>query len=378
MKLLFVTGQKYLPQVHGGTQFSTHQLCRSLLHRGHEVAVLGGFMHGGLFAWKCKIQRRLLRRTVSRDTLIGYPVWRSWCPWNEVEYVAKKEKPDLIVVVSADTLRLGIAAKRTGIPIMLDFHDVNSEYPVGAFKILGENVRSVANSRFTADRCRTMYGINPTVIYPFIAKEKYRTETTKENVTFINPVKIKGRDVALEIARLCPDIPFSFVEAWPLSAQERQELIQKVSTLRNVTLLAVQKDMRKVYGKCKILLAPSAYDEAYGRVVTEAQMNGIPVVASMRGGLPEAVGPGGILLDPEGSVEHWVLAIRKLWDDSQYYAELSSAALDHASRLDITFEYQILAWEGAMLAAALPSATIINRQSRKESSSLKNSWCKNG
>ena len=352
MKLLFITGQKYLPQVYGGTQLSTHQLCRSLLRRGHEVAVLGSFMHGGLFAWKAKMQRRLLLRTLSRDTHMGYPVWRSWFPSNEVAYVSKREKPDLIIVVSGNTIRMAEAAKQTQIPIIIDFHDV--AFDEGPFDALG-NVPCIANSHFTADRCRSTYGVNSIVIAPFIEKESYRTETTRENVTFINPIPLKGRDVALEIARLCPDIPFSFVEAWPLSAELRQELMQKVSTLPNVKLLPLQKDMREVYGKCKILLVPSLYEEAYGRVVTEAQVSGIPVVASTRGGLPEAVGTGGILLDSDGSVHAWVTAIRKLWQDNQHYAELSAAALAHATRPTISGDYQINTWERALLAAALPS-----------------------
>ena len=43
-------------------------------------------------------------------------------------------------------------------------------------------------------------------------------------------------------------------------------------------VFASRGDMRSVYAKCRILLAPSVWEEAYGRVVTEAQISGIPVV----------------------------------------------------------------------------------------------------
>jgi glycosyltransferase involved in cell wall biosynthesis len=119
------------------------------------------------------------------------------------------------------------------------------------------NVPCVANSAFTAERYRTSFGVNPTVIYPFIAAAKYKTETTRENVTFINPHPVKGCDIALGIAAQCPEIPFTFVEGWRLSDDHRAQLLQRLAVLPNVTFLPPQSDMRAVYGKTKILLAPT-------------------------------------------------------------------------------------------------------------------------
>lgn len=356
MRILFITGNRYLPQVHGGSQSSTDQLCRALLDRGHGVAVLCSLAQGGLFAlWsrvKMQINNRLRGRKLSRDTRFGYPVWRAWFPWEAVEYVAGKERPDLIVVLAISPVRMALAARAAQIPILITLEDVLFDEHGGPFEALG-NIPCVANSHFTAQRYRESYGVNPSVICPIISKGKYRTPTTRENVTFINPVPGKGSDLALRIARLCPEIPFSFVEGWPLSDYQRRDLTQQLSALPNVTLSPSQDDMRKVYGKCKILLVPSLYEEGYGRVATEAQINGIPVVASTRGGLPEAVGPGGILLNPDGPVDEWATAIRKLWQNSKHYAELSAAALTHASRLETSSDYQIDAWVRAMLAAGI-------------------------
>ena len=66
----------------------------------------------------------------------------------------------------------------------------------------------------------------------------------------------------------------------------------------------------------------------------EAQFSGIPVVASRVGGLPEAVGPGGLLINPEAPVSEWVQSVRRLWTDQAYWKELSQAAL-HYSRRDV-------------------------------------------
>lgn len=358
MRILFITTHQYLPQLRGGVQSSTHELCGTLKHRGHRVAVLAGFTRDGLFAWICRIQKKILHRTVSRDTLLGYPVWRSWYPSNDVEYVAKKEKPDVIVVMDGESVRMALAAKRTQIPILMQLQSVELHTLSGCFQDLGNDVLCVANSRFTAERYRNTFGVHPRSIYPYIALDRYRTKTTKENVTFINPHPFKGRDIALGVARLCPEIPFSFVESWPLSDDHRQQLREKLTALPNVTLLAPQKDMRSVYRKCKILLAPSVWEEAYGRVVTEAQISGIPAVASRRGGLPEAVGPGGILLDPDGPIEHWVTAVRKLWHDNHHYAELSAAAVAYAERPENSVAHKWALWEQALVDACGTSSFV--------------------
>jgi len=350
MKILFITAEKHVPLVYGGMQTGTDQLCHSLMERGHKVAVLSGFKHGGLFSLMASLQKKILRRKYSRDYGLGYPVWRSWLPWEIIAEAADKEKPDLIVVMAIEAVRMALEAKKTRIPIVMQLQDVFFGLHGGDFKELG-NIPCIANSNFTAEKHRAAFGVQPEVIYPFMIPEKYKTNTTRENVTFINPHPKKGRDIALKIARLCPKIPFAFIKSWPLSAEDERYLTAKLSHLPNVTLLPPQKDMRSVYEKCKILLAPSICEEAYGRVATEAQMSGIPVIASTLGGLPEAVGPGGVLIDANAPIEKWVESINKLWTEKKFYSELSEAALAYAQRPEMSLNYQIDAYEKALLKA---------------------------
>ena len=341
MNILFLTAHKYLPQMHGGLQHSTDEICHSLIARGHRVAVFAGLMPGGWFGFisrlKIKLNTLVTGHPVTRDNALGYPVWRSWHPANDVAYVTEKTKPDLIVVMAVEPVRMGLAAQRTGVPLLMKLMDVEFGKHGGDFKALGA-VACMANSHFTADSYRNAYGVAPSVIYPYIDPKKYQTPTTRENVTFINPVAEKGLDIALETARLCPDIPFAFVEGWPLTPVQRGQLQQNLAKLPNVTLLPPQPDMRAVYGKCNILLAPSHWEEAYGRVATEAQMSGIPVVASSRGGLPEAVGPGGILLPHDAPAAQWAAAIRSLWNNENEYRRLSQAAKRHAARDELQYD----------------------------------------
>jgi len=344
MRILFITEHRYLPQYFGGMQTTADNLCHGLMIRGHYVLILANFTRTGLFGWRCTFQRKILGRSVLRDTKCGYPVWRSWVPSTEVGYVATREHPDIIVVMAMAPVRMALAARPTGLPIVMQLHDTEFELHGGDFSQL-RAIPCVSNSYFTAGKYRNAFGVDSKVIYPIISATDYQTISTREVITFINPVAVKGLDIALEIARRCQDLPFEFVEAWPLKAAQRTELTRKLAGLRNVTLRSPQREMKKIYAKSKILLVPSLWEEAYGRVATEAQLSGIPVVASARGGLPEAVGPGGLLLDPEGPIEAWVVAIRRLWNDRAHYAELASKAVTHATRPELTFDYQVEAWE---------------------------------
>jgi glycosyltransferase involved in cell wall biosynthesis len=355
VRILFITAHKYLPQMYGGSQSSTHELCHGLERRGHHVAVLAGLMPGKLFALRVRIKMQINRRLtgcqVARETGLGYPVWYSWFPWDAVAHVVSKENPDVIVALAFKPVLMALAARRTGRPVLVQLQDVEFEQHGGPFEELGK-IPCIANSHFTAGKYHAAYGVEPTVIAPFVLAERYKTTTTRENITFINPHPNKGRDIAIEIARQCPDIPFVFVESWPLSDEHRAGLMEKIAPLANVTLRPPQGDMLSIYGKCRILLAPSVWEEAYGRVATEAQISGIPVVASDRGGLPEAVANGGILISPERPIAEWVSAIRKLWNNASYYNVLSAAAHAHASRPELSRDCQIEAFERAAMAAA--------------------------
>ena len=355
MRVLFVTANAYLPQARGGMQSSANELCIGLRERGHQVAVLAGI--------KPRSDERPRDAVVECDYVSEYRVWRAWCPWDALRFVVEREQPELIVVMSNQQVRTAMAATPTRIPIVVLLQNVQFDLLAGSLKELG-NIPYLANSRFTAERYRTAFGINPRVVYPVIRADRYRTESTRENVTFINPIPFKGRDIALGIARLCPEIRFTFVESWRLFPENRDCLLNELRTLPNVTFLPPQNDMRSVYGRCRILLAPSVWDEGYGRVVTEAQISGIPVIASSRGGLPEAVGTGGIILDPQQPIEDWVEAVRKLWHDTRQHDELSAAATAHAQRPELGFSYQIDTWENIMRAAA--SASLPKRNAGKE------------
>ena len=222
----------------------------------------------------------------------------------------------------------------------------------------------LANSRFVAQSVAVRTKIQPLIVYPIIERANYSTTLSPRFVTFVNPVPEKGVELAIAIAKACPQIPFQFVEGWRHSRTEPEELIGALAAVPNVRLRPWQADMRGIYSSTKILLVPSQWQEGFGRVIIEAQISGIPVMASSRGGCPEAVGDGGIVLAADAPAKDWAAVLESLWDDEANWAKFSKRATDNAKRHDAQ---QNAALERllSLVRAAEPKAKGSSRQSRR-------------
>lgn len=304
------------------------------------MAVLAGLTGEGWLGAKSRLKLKLARTRYVVDYQLGYPTYRSWFAWEAAAEVADRVKADVVVLQSGYPVKIGLALARTNARVVVYLHNVELEDLGGSLAEL-RNITYIANSQFTARRFKDIYGIDAEVVYPLVERQKYQTISTRTNVTFINPHHLKGLETALAIAERCPEIPFSFIETWTLSDEESESLKRKVAALENVTLRPRTRSMKTVYGLTKIVLAPSRWEEAFGRVAAEAHLSGIPTVGTNIGGLPEAIGPGGILVDPDAAIEVWVSAVKNLWHDKEFYDEKSSAALSYSKRPEMDREYQI-------------------------------------
>jgi glycosyltransferase involved in cell wall biosynthesis len=203
------------------------------------------------------------------------------------------------------------------------------------------DVRYLATSRDLARRFAAAFGIVPSCIPPHVRPERYRVEPARRNLTFVCPLPVKGVEIVLGLAARRRDIPFVFMESWRLHPVRRLMLNARARAAGNIALRGPTDDMRSVYRDAKIVLVPSRCPEGWGRVVSEAQVSGIPILASDLGGLAESVGTGGLLIDPAAGPEQWESALARLWDDPAEYARLAEHARQHALRPD--FQPQAIA-----------------------------------
>ena len=308
-----------------------------LQRAGIDAAVLSRVTRHGLFGARHRIRRFVSPYPVDRG--LGYRVYRGREPHGGVGEVVQRFEPSVAVAQAGRPMEMAEALLAAGVPTVVYLRDTE-------FHQLGSKLRErpallfLANSLYTARRFHEDYGILPEVIPPIVPPERYATSPERKSVLFVNPVPEKGLDVALHLATSRPDIPFRFVEGWPLSGSGRKTLRARVRRVRNVRLSRHVLDMRPLYRETKLLLVPTqsgggAFVESWGRVVTEAHCSGIPALASNSGGLPDTVGPGGILVERDSEFPVWEKALARLWDDGEEYTAFSRAARDYSKRPEI-------------------------------------------
>jgi len=200
--------------------------------------------------------------------------------------------------------------------------------------ILQEADLVLANSKFTAKKLYKV-GIKTGVVYPFIDLSSYEAprDGRGEFILFASRTYLKGVDIVLQIAKELPDQKFVIVGSITESLKE------EIRRHKNVELRGFCYNMQDVYAKAKIVLVPSLSEESFGRIPIEAGINGIPTVASNRGGLPESVGEGGILIKDIWDIEKWIGAIERL-DNPKTHVEFSEKAIENAKRLGFEKTFQ--------------------------------------
>lgn len=340
MKILFLTTHACFPQKIGGSESSTNDLCNLLRAKGHSVAVISSLNRYDKVWVLNRFKAKFYRKLMPSDNLIGYPVFRGWDFEAGLKEVIEKFQPDCVVTQAGENIPIIKYLNQLKVKTFVYLRDVSFELHGGTY-FQSDNIKYIANSKFTAQKFQDTFGISSLVIPPSITAANYEVKRTAKFVLFVCPFPQKGVDVALELAKKNPDIPFVFLESWKLTEKMLPQLQAKLGKLPNVTLKFSQKDMLPIYAETKIALVPSQSEEAWGRVATEAQINGIPLLASDIGGLPESVGYGGILVPSKADITVWTEKLRLLWDNNDIYEQYSTLAKKHSERAEISPSYLI-------------------------------------
>jgi D-inositol-3-phosphate glycosyltransferase len=110
------------------------------------------------------------------------------------------------------------------------------------------------------------------------------------------------------------------------------ELAVELGVERDVRWLGVlhRDELADLLAAASLVLMPST-SETFGLVALEAGASGTPVVASRVGGLVDAVGQGGALLDTRNP-QAWAQELARMLEDDAGRATLGVAAREHAER----------------------------------------------
>ena len=260
----------------------------------------------------------------------------------------KRDQPDLLIIVDSAMIRLPRHLKAKTI-FFVRGHDWRyyTKFANNISRMRNEiggkirNIRNrkilkrmdliIANSKFMAETLRK-FGITSIpikTVYPFITLSSYRVrdkDAPGKYITYINPSYLKGIEIFHEIIKKLPQKKFIVVGKG----------IEKLKNISNVTCFDWCDDVKDIYKKTSIVLFPSIWDEPFGRVPIEAGINGIPTIASNRGGLSESVGKGGILIDNPYDINAWLSAIQKIESNRKSF---SNEAINHAEKFAFERSY---------------------------------------
>ena len=168
-------------------------------------------------------------------------------------------------------------------------------------------------------------------------------------VMMVNPCAVKGIAVFLALAEHAPDLQFAAVPTWGTSSADLIALRRQA----NVRVIDPVEDLDDLFRQTRVALVPSLWAEARSRVVLEAMMHGVPVIASDVGGLHEAKLGVPYLLPvnpiteyhstvdenmvpvatvPEQDVSEWLAVLRRLTSDRAHWEEISSQSIAAATQ----------------------------------------------
>ncbi len=378
MRILLAQNSLYYP-AYGGGDRSNRLLLEALAARGHVCRAVARITRFGA-AEHARYLAELAARGVSPRSVDGgqvvfplagvevhvvthHPNLRGYFAAQIAEFA-----PDVVLTSTDDPAQLLLEAALRAQARTVYLARATLAVPFGpdcAFpsaaktEVLRQCDLVVGVSRYVADYIRRWSGI-PAVHVPIspLDPPPYPDLGRFENefVTLVNPCAVKGISIFLALADRMPEVRFAGVPTWGTNQADRVALQSRP----NVTLVDPVDNVDDILRRTRVLLVPSLWAEARSRMVVEAMLRGVPVMASDIGGIPEAKLGVDYLLPvrpiekyearideqmvplaevPAQDIEPWAVALARLVSDREHYGELSRAsrraALDYAAGVTV-------------------------------------------
>ncbi len=306
MRVLLAHNSLYHPS-HGGGDKSNRLLMEALAARGHDVRVVSRVEKFGKAAHE-KLRNDLASRSVPvvlsdqfiRFKLNGVDVLTLTQNANiRAFFVARIAEfdPEIILTSTDDPAQLlfdlALRAPRAHVvhlvraTIATPFGPDSSSANRAKAELLHGADAIVGVSEYVAAYVRRWGGMDA-VHVPISLMEpgEYSDVGSFDSpfVAMVNPCAVKGIDIFVALAARMPHLRFSAVPTWGTNAQD----LASLGSQPNITLLEPVDNMDDLLRQTRVVLVPSVWAEARSRMVVEAMLRGVPVIASDAGGIREA------------------------------------------------------------------------------------------
>jgi glycosyltransferase involved in cell wall biosynthesis len=369
MRILLAQNSLYYP-AHGGGDKSNRLLLEALAARGHECRVVARISVFGDAEHRQYLALLAARGVTPQSTADGVVVFQRAgvdvhvsTARNPRAYLAAQAEafaPDIVLASTDDPAQLLLeAALRYAKARVVYLARATLAVPFGpdcAFPSEAKTVRLracdaiVGVSQYVADYVRRYAGMDAVhVPISLMEPETWPDLGRQENefVTFVNPCAVKGIAVFLALADALPNVAFAAVPTWGTNREDRAALLARP----NVRLLDPVDDINVLLARTRVLLVPSLWAEARSRIVLEAMLRAVPVMAADVGGIPEAKMGVPYLLPvnpiaryetrvdeqmvpvaevPPQDIGPWRSALERLLTDPSHYREIARASRNAA------------------------------------------------
>lgn len=378
MRVLLAHNSLYFPS-HGGGDKSNRLLMEALTARGHEVRVVARIEKFGEKARQQlvgELDRRGVQHEIANESvhfvLRGVDVYTLTLNPNLRAYFSAQLTafdPDVIITSTDDPgLLLFDLARRASRARVVYLVRATIAVPFGPDSSMSSSSKTemlrhadgiVGVSEYVAGYVRKWSGLDA-VHVPISLMEpgEFHNLGRFDNpyAAMVNPCAVKGIGMFLALAERMPRLQFAAVPTWGTSAQDLAELRR----VPNIAVLEAVDDIENLLRKTRVVLVPSVWAEARSRMVVEAMLRGVPVIASDAGGIREAkLGVPYLLpvnlitryrptLDenmvpvaevPPQDIGPWETALHRLTSDRAHWDEVAAqsraAAIEYARTLNV-------------------------------------------
>ena len=257
-----------------------------------------------------KFRRWTRLKLFSPHWMINLPV--NFYSARRIKHTARSIKADLIYTNTAGVLSGALAARRMKIPHIWHIREEVSERPLEFNVIHRLSKKIIVNSRATQSRFSEPQRGKTAVVYNgFSVPAKVDAQTRlaakrqaglEESIVLTLIGSIDERKGQREAAQALPEILARFPKAklvfvgkcLPHTADYEEEvrvITRSLGIEDRVVFYGFTNDLEMVYAFTDLLIVPSRY-EAFGRVIVEGMLYGVPVVATRSGGIPEIIENG--------------------------------------------------------------------------------------